>query len=172
MVALQAEPQTIDPYAASHDTTFISSEAVFESLLKSVDGELVPWLATGYEQVDDLTIKFTLRDDVYFHDGNKMTADDVVFSLCYGATSNFTSTLFGAIDTENTKALDEQTVELKLKYPYAPLFEAIACHRGAILSKTAYETMGRRRVWPCSCWHRPHDVQGVGQRRQDRTHRL
>lgn len=142
VVAIQAEPQTIDPYAASHDTTFISSETIFESLLKNVDGELQPWLATGYEVVDDLTIKFTLRDDVYFHDGNKMTADDVVFSLCYAAQSSFTSTLFGAIDVDNTKAIDDTTVEVKLKYAYAPLLEAIASHRGAIISKTAYETMG------------------------------
>ena len=142
VVALQAEPQTIDPYAASHDTTFISSEAIFEPLFKYEDGELTPWLATAYEMVDDLTLKLTLRDDVLFHDGNKMTADDVVFSLCYGATSNFTSTLFGAIDTENTKALDEQTVEVKLLYPYAPLLEGMASHRCAIVSKAAYESMG------------------------------
>lgn len=142
IVAIQAEPQTIDPYAASHETTFISSEPIFESLFKSENGELIPWLATGYETVDDLTIKITLRDDVYFHDGNKMTADDVVFSLTYGATSSFTSTLFGAIDVENTKALDEQTVELKLLYPYAPLLEGLASYRGAILSKAAFESMG------------------------------
>jgi len=142
VVAIQAEPQTMDPYAASHDTTFLSSETIFESLLKSVDGELVPWLAESYNIVDDLTIVFKLRNDVYFHDGNKMTADDVVFSLNYAATSNFTATLFGAIDTENTKALDESTVEVKLKHAYAPLLEGLACHRGAILSKAAFESMG------------------------------
>ncbi|MEG1525413.1 MAG: ABC transporter substrate-binding protein [Clostridia bacterium] len=142
VVAIQAEPQTMDPYAASHDTTFVSSETIFESLLKSVDGELTPWLAESYEIVDDLTIVFHLRDDVYFHDGNKMTADDVVFSLGYAATSSFTSTMFGAIDIENTKALDEKTVEVKLKYAYAPLMEGIASYRGVILSKAAFESMG------------------------------
>ena len=105
VVALQAEPATLDVYAASHDTTSIGSETVFESLLKYEDGEYKPWLATGYEIVDDTTLIFHLRDDVYFHDGNKMTADDVIFSLCYGAQSNFTSTLFGAIDPENTRAI-------------------------------------------------------------------
>lgn len=142
VVAIQAEPQTLDIYAASHDTTSISSETIFESLLKNVDGELVPWLATGYEIVDDLTIRFTLRDDVYFHDGNKMTAEDVVFSLCYGAQSNFTSTLFGAIDVENSTAIDDYTAEIKLQYAFAPIMEAIACYRGAIISKAAFESMG------------------------------
>lgn len=142
VVALQAEPQTMDPYAASHDTTFTSSEAVFESLLKSTDGDFEPWLAEDYEIVDDLTLVFNLRDDVYFHDGNKMTADDVVFSLEYAATSNFTSTMFGAIDVENTKALDENTVEIKLLHPYAPLLEGLASHRGVIVSKAAFEELG------------------------------
>lgn len=141
-VAISAEPQTLDIFAASHDTTSLTSETIFESLLKNVDGELIPWLATSYEIVDDTTIVFHLRDDVYFHDGNKMTADDVCFSLSYGAKSNFTNTLFGAIDTENTKALDENTVEVKLLYAYAPILEAIACYRGAIISKAAFETMG------------------------------
>lgn len=141
-IALQAEPQTLDIYAASHDTTSLSSEAIYEPLLKNVDGEYVPWLATGYEIVDDTTIKLTLRDDVYFHDGNKMTAEDVIFSLAYGAQSNFTSPLFGAIDVENTKALDETTVEVKLQYAYAPIMEAFACYRCAIISKAAFESMG------------------------------
>ena len=142
VLAIQSEPPTIDPYAASTDPTFITGRTIFESLFKSVNGELTPWLATGYENVDDLTLKITLRDDVLFHDGSKMTAEDVVFSLRYGAESNFTSTLFGCIDTENTKALDDTTVEVKLKYAYALLMEALASHRCAILSKSAYETMG------------------------------
>ncbi len=141
-IALQGEPQTMDPFASSHDTTFISSRTIFESLLKPVDGKLEPWLATDYEIVDELTIIFKLREDVLFHDGNRMTAEDVVFSLAYAAKSNFTSTMFGAIDTERTKALDDATVEVKLKYAYAPLLEALACHRGAILSKAAFEAMG------------------------------
>lgn len=141
-IAISAEPPTLNPYDASTDPTFQVSEPLFETLLKAEDGEYKPFLATGYEIVDDLTIHFTLRDDVYFHNGEKMTADDVVFSLCYAAQSNFTNTLFGAIDVENTKALDDLTVEVKLLYPYAPLMEAIACYRGAIMSKKAYEEMG------------------------------
>ena len=141
-VAISAEPATLNPYDASTDPTFQVSEPIFESLLVAEDGEYKPFLAKSYEIVDDLTIRFDLRDDVYFHNGEKMTADDVVFSLGYAAESNFTNTLFGAIDVENTKALDDYTVEVKLLYPYAPLMEAIACYRGAIMSKKAFDEMG------------------------------
>lgn len=39
--------------------------------------ELEPWLATGYEQLDDYTMKISLRDDVTFHNGKKMTGESV-----------------------------------------------------------------------------------------------
>lgn len=32
-----------------------------------------PWLATGYEFIDDQTVKITLHDDVNFSSGNKLT---------------------------------------------------------------------------------------------------
>ena len=40
-----------------------------------------PGLAVSWEAVDDLTWEFKLRDGVTFHDGNPLTADDVVFSF-------------------------------------------------------------------------------------------
>ena len=43
--------------------------------------ELENDLCTEYEQVDDLHWVFKLRDDVVFHNGEKMTADDVVYSF-------------------------------------------------------------------------------------------
>ena len=45
-------------------------------------------------------------------------------------------------DNERANRMALRTCLLYTSYPYAPLFEAIASHRGAILSKTAYETMG------------------------------
>ncbi|RVT86981.1 ABC transporter substrate-binding protein [Rhodobacteraceae bacterium CCMM004] len=44
-------------------------------------GELRPGLATAWEQVDDTTWRFTIREGVTFHNGDPMTAEDVAFSL-------------------------------------------------------------------------------------------
>ena len=142
VVAIGQEPPTMDAYAASNEVVFLATQTVFESLIKNVDGEYVPWLATEYDIVDDTTIRFTLRDDVMFHDGTMMTADDVLFSMGLAQASNFTSTIFGALDMEASSAVDESTVEFKLQYPFAPIMEAFACYRGAIFSKAAYESMG------------------------------
>jgi peptide/nickel transport system substrate-binding protein len=41
----------------------------------------VPQLATAWKNVDPLTWEFTLRQDVRFHDGSPLTAEDVKFSI-------------------------------------------------------------------------------------------
>lgn len=46
--------------------------------------ETLPELATEWEWVTDTQIKFKLREDVVFHNGEKMTSDDVVFSFTKG----------------------------------------------------------------------------------------
>ena len=51
---------------------------VGETLFRFTESmELEPWLATGYEQLDDYTMKISLRDDVTFHNGKKMTGESV-----------------------------------------------------------------------------------------------
>jgi len=51
---------------------------VGETLFKYTDTmELEPWLATGFEQVNENTVKINLRDDVYFTSGRKMDGQAV-----------------------------------------------------------------------------------------------
>ncbi len=48
-----------------------------------VDGKLVPQLAKAMPEIsaDKLTYTFDLRDDVVFHNGQPLTADDVKYSF-------------------------------------------------------------------------------------------
>jgi peptide/nickel transport system substrate-binding protein len=43
--------------------------------------KVVPLLATEWKQVDPLTLDFTLRQGVKFHDGSTFTADDAVYTI-------------------------------------------------------------------------------------------
>ncbi len=141
--ALDAEPASLDHYMHTKQQGFTVGTLIFETLIKKdTNGEYIPWLAKEWEFVDDTTIIFKLRDDVTFHDGSKFTAEDAAYSLALGAISSFSKTIFSSIDSENTKAIDEFTLELKLLNPYAPIMEALASFRGAMLSKNARETMG------------------------------
>lgn len=81
-VAQTVDIPGFDPH--SHGLTAVEAVLtnVFDYLMfRNANGDIEPALATGYEQVDDLTWRFTLRDDVVWHDGAPFTAADVKFSL-------------------------------------------------------------------------------------------
>ncbi|MEG2174128.1 MAG: ABC transporter substrate-binding protein [Oscillospiraceae bacterium] len=141
--ALDMEPASLDPYMHTKQQGFTTATLMLETLIKKrADGTFMPWLAKSWEFVDDTTVIFKLRDDVTFHDGSKFTAEDARYSLALGAESSFSKTLFGSIDSVQTKALDMYTLELKLQSPYASLLEALSSFRGAMLCKASREAMG------------------------------
>ncbi len=57
---------------------------VFDSLLEKDEEGFIPWLAESWDILDNgTTYVFNLRQGVKWHDGNLMTAEDVVFSFNY-----------------------------------------------------------------------------------------
>jgi len=56
---------------------------MYESMLYlHVNGSYSPWLATGYSvNASALTITFTLRNNIKWHDGQQFTSDDVKFTF-------------------------------------------------------------------------------------------
>ena len=95
---------------------------VFESLLSydPVSGEYQPMLAKSYEYLDDLTLKFTLRDDVYFTNGHHMTAEDVLYSLKEVWATGTMESYFDCNDWENSYVEDDYTLILKYNKEYGP----------------------------------------------------
>ena len=139
-VALSGEPDVLDPYASSNNCGLMATLLIYERLIRTTnDGEIIPWLATEWEMVDETTLHLTLRDDVYFHDGSKFTADDVVFSLTRAAESSFTSNLFGCIDVNGFEVESETELTVKLQYPNAAFIPALAGTRAVMVSKNYYE---------------------------------
>ena len=51
-----------------------------ETLFQFLEGEYKMVLAESYEWVEPTLLEVKIRDDVYFHTGDKMTIDDVIFS--------------------------------------------------------------------------------------------
>ena len=81
-VVLNSEPSNIDPHNNTRLTSWAVQEEVFDKLVtKDENGNIMPDLATEWEQVDERTWRFHLRDGVTFHDGSELTAEDVAFSL-------------------------------------------------------------------------------------------
>lgn len=79
---------TRDP-AVSWDGWYWSFMGVGETLFRLDEGyNANPWLVESYENVDDYTWVFQLRDDVTFHNGEKMTAESVKKSFEYMMETN------------------------------------------------------------------------------------
>lgn len=76
---------SLDPHGAQsvEEATAVISSHLFGTLVERdpATGELMPSLATAWEAVDELTWRFTLRDDVTWHNGNPFTSADVQSSL-------------------------------------------------------------------------------------------
>lgn len=82
IIAQSSDVLTMDPHMHRNRPTQNVVHNVFESLV-NMDNELdpVPELATEWDQDDDLTWRFTLREGVTFHNGDAFTAEDVKFSI-------------------------------------------------------------------------------------------
>ena len=83
-IVLNEEPANLDPCEAASD--FIGRVAlgnIFEALTRRdpASGELLPALATAWEENDDSSWTFTLRDGVTFHDGSAMDAAAVKHAM-------------------------------------------------------------------------------------------
>ena len=82
VIAQSADVLTMDPHMHRNRVTQNVIHNVFESLV-NMDTDLnpVPELATEWDQDDDLTWRFTLREDVTWHNGDAFSAEDVKFSI-------------------------------------------------------------------------------------------
>lgn len=82
VIGMNSDIIACDPAFAYDNNTNAVVDQITEGLLAyDQDNKLVSKLAKSWEQVDDVTYKYEIRDDVKFSDGTQMTADDVVFSL-------------------------------------------------------------------------------------------
>ncbi|SDE71995.1 ABC transporter substrate-binding protein [Rhodospira trueperi] len=116
-MAYDADPVSLDPQEQLSGGTLQFSHMVFDPLVRfTKELEFEPRLAESWEQIDDRTMRFHLREGVTFHSGNPFTAEDVVFTMERMKQSPDFKGLFepfvGAV------AIDEHTVDLVTKEPY------------------------------------------------------
>ncbi len=103
------------------------TKLVYSSLLKyDQNNKLVGDLATEWKTSEDnvvYTVK--LRNDVYWHDGQKFTADDVVFTYKAIQSPDTNSPLASSWKGIEIQALDEYTVSFKLPNEYTPFLHSL-----------------------------------------------
>ena len=82
VVDLPTDPASLDPHVQWDPDSYAIYRNVFDNIVtRDASGTIVPQVATAWRYQDDTHILFTIRDDIVFHDGSKLTPEDVVFSV-------------------------------------------------------------------------------------------
>jgi peptide/nickel transport system substrate-binding protein len=121
---IESSPTNLDPRIGTDAQSEHIDELLFDGLVaRDQNFHFTPALATSWEQPDAVTMLFHLRQDVRFHDGRALTADDVKWTIDSmrpgisgqpAAVISPKTTAYAAIQT--VEARDKQTVVLHLKH--------------------------------------------------------
>lgn len=137
VIAVSSDLVSLDPHIENDVPSSNVRDNIYETLVEQDENmEIVEGLATEWEQTDDTTWVFTLREGVKFHDGSDFTAEDVKANLdrvLDPAVASPRAFLYEMVTEVNV--LGDYEIEIKTEYPFAPLLSHLAHDAGGILSK-------------------------------------
>lgn len=124
VVLADREPDQLNPLTFSSTPAYHAVHLMFRALANrdSTLSNYAPDLATSWRMEDDSTLVLTLRDDVYWHDGTPVTAEDVVFTIeRQGDPATASPRMADVAAVASVRARDSVTVEVQLERtgPYA-----------------------------------------------------
>jgi len=120
---------------------------VYEPLRRfSTEGSFENWAVDEFSSVDETTIDVTLRDDLAFHDGEPVTAEDLAFSLTMFSEANFPKISKFASTIEEASVETDLTTRINFKQPDSTFLEA-----GALILK----------IVPEHIWRPIHEAEGT-----------
>ncbi|MEK7682290.1 MAG: ABC transporter substrate-binding protein [Chloroflexota bacterium] len=154
------EPALWDPHQATSRNnevwSFVTNTLVYVS---DQTQEVQPVLATEWKYIDDKTLVVSLQRGVKFHNkspvnSREMTATDVIYSLTRIRTGKPAPRSGQFAPVSEIKALDDYTIQVSLKEPFAPLVSYLGDSMNVIVPKEAIEKSGD--------FNRPEDAVGTG----------
>lgn len=136
-IAIPSDIVSLDPHGSNDDPSEQIRDTIYEPLVThDEDLNIVPALAEEYEQIDDTTWSFKLREGVKFHDGSDFNADAVkanIERIQDPARASARSSLLDMVSEVNI--IDDYNIELVTEYPYAPLLNNLSHGAGKMISK-------------------------------------
>jgi ABC-type transport system substrate-binding protein len=144
--AAGADPDSLDPPNAESNPSEAVNRMMFENLVKfDAKLNLVPGLAEKWEQAKDgMSWTFFLRKGVKFHDGTPFNAEAVKYFVdrMVGPEKPSRAGLYAPF-VESTVVVDEVTVKINMKTPFAFFLNNIAHSASGIGSPAAHKAMGK-----------------------------
>jgi peptide/nickel transport system substrate-binding protein len=128
VIGSSTEASSIDPLFSRTGNNQNIAQQIFDRLLET-DANLKarPGLAETWQNVDPLTWRVRLRPNVSFHDGGKLGAEDVIFSLERAGNVPASPAPFSGnvAAIASMKAIDGLTIEFKTKAPTPDFMDQI-----------------------------------------------
>ena len=155
-----SEPGSLHPALSQGTHESIILDHVFEGLMKrNENSEIVPGMAESYEVSEDgKTYTFKIREDAKWSNGDPVTAKDFEVAWKYAlnpeAASQYAFQLYyleggqeynegtGSEDAVGVKAIDDKTLEVKLKNPVPYFLELCAFYTYYPVNSAAQEASG------------------------------
>ncbi|MFB4161370.1 glutathione ABC transporter substrate-binding protein [Geomicrobium sp. JSM 1781026] len=141
--AMSSDAVDLSPHGSNDTASTQVRSQIYESLtIMDENMEVQPHLAESFEQVDELTWVFELREDITFHDGEPLTGEAVKQSLERVIDPDVASPrafLFDMIDSIDVEGENEVTITTS--YPFAPLPAHLAHNGGSIISPKALDAV-------------------------------
>ncbi len=118
-------PRFINPILATSGADQDIVALIYSGLMrKNPDGTLIPDLAEKYEvSKDGLIYTFTLKNGLYFQDGEPLTANDIFFTINKAKDSVLKSPQKVNWDGVTIEQVDEKTIKFTLKQPYSSFLD-------------------------------------------------
>jgi len=156
---------TLDPAFAKNQSIIWPVHQLYNTLVQTDSSlNIIPSLAVSWEiSSDNLTYRFHLRTDVFFHDndafpagkGRKMVAADVIYSLSRildKKTASSGSWIFNerVEGVSAFRAPDDSTFEMKLLTPFHPMLGLLSMQYCSVVPHEVVEKYGKDfRSHPC-----------------------
>ncbi|MDR2790185.1 MAG: peptide-binding protein [Campylobacteraceae bacterium] len=124
-ISMSANPSRINPILSTDTVSSEIAQYIFNSLVTYDENvSIKPELAKSYRFLDNKTLLFTLRDDVFWSDGVKFSAKDIVFTYETIISPNiFTPYAESFRHIEKVEMIDDLHVKVVYKYPYFAALE-------------------------------------------------
>ena len=134
VIATMGETPSLSPTEHNAVAGSYMNLLTYNTLFKtSMTLEPVPDLVDSYENVDESTWHFKIKEGVKFHNGDTMTIDDVVASLQWA--QGFAEVSLYNKNFVSISKVDDQTLEIKTDGPDAMVLSNLSHHGNAIVPK-------------------------------------
>ncbi|MDP8922359.1 MAG: ABC transporter substrate-binding protein [Chloroflexota bacterium] len=143
-VGLSVDALTLDPHVSGSETDRQVLHNIYEPLVMLGEKlDVRPGLAESWQQIDDHTLVFKLRQGVKFHDGADFGAEAARFNFDRMQDPDTNSARRAEIaNVESAEVVDAYTLRLNLKRPDAALLAALTDRAGMMISPAAVQKFG------------------------------